>query len=331
MILFENILNVLNDKGYELLEKHYFFCKNAKRNNVIIRDSFGYLYDVSLSSALNSKGFNFVHKGNPYSLKNIETWILMNEKTFDICLDNVYLGDSALLKFYCNKCDSFFFRTWHDIFRNRECSECGKVKVARDKNNLEYLFPDVSFSWDFEKNIFGPNKFTPHSLKSVWWKCDKNIHESYERSISVSLSYSFRCPKCSMERYESILQEKIRKYIEDIYGFIVLHEFSCTIIPTNPNTGYKLPFDNEVQELNLIIETMGKQHYEITGFHYLKFGKDLEKCRKELDYQKWKDNYKRKYALSSGYEYLEIPYWTDDENQTWKSLISNKIQSLMHD
>ena len=39
-------------------------------------------------------------------------------------------------------------------------------------------------------------------------------------------------------------------------------------------------------------------------------------------------NIKKDYALSRGYFYLAIPYWTNDENETWKSLINNKINAI---
>ena len=47
----------------------------------------------------------------------------------------------------------------------------------------------------------------------------------------------------------------------------------------------------------------------------------------EFEYQKYKDNYKKNYALEHGYFYLEIPYWSiDDESYT--NLINNKIKEI---
>ena len=48
----------------------------------------------------------------------------------------------------------------------------------------------------------------------------------------------------------------------------------------------------------------------------------------ELEYQKWKDEFKRDYAISHGYFYLEIPYYTDDKLETYKKLIDNKINEI---
>ena len=41
-----------------------------------------------------------------------------------------------------------------------------------------------------------------------------------------------------------------------------------------------------------------------------------------------KDKIKKEFALSQGYHFLEIPYWSDDKDNTWKQLINNKIQEI---
>lgn len=134
---------------------------------------------------------------------------------------------------------------------------------------------------------------------------------------------------CVSERDESFLQEKIRTYLEFL-KYIVLHEHNCTIIPKNPKSkaNNTLPFDNEIKELKLIIEVNGIQHYEVNGFHILGAKHNNTTPEYELHYQQLKDRYKRMYAKSKGYNYLEIPYWTDDENETWRKLINNKILKI---
>ena len=41
----------------------------------------------------------------------------------------------------------------------------------------------------------------------------------------------------------------------------------------------------------------------------------------------WRDEYKKQYALSQGYHYLAIPYWTE-QDESYKTLIDNKIAEL---
>ena len=38
--------------------------------------------------------------------------------------------------------------------------------------------------------------------------------------------------------------------------------------------------------------------------------------------------YKKQYALSQGYYYLEIPYWTESD-ESYKTLIDEKIKSIL--
>ena len=52
--------------------------------------------------------------------------------------------------------------------------------------------------------------------------------EDFERLISISSVHNFRCPYCSMARTESMIQEKVRTYIENmkytIYEMIQIME-----------------------------------------------------------------------------------------------------------
>ncbi len=118
-----------------------------------------------------------------------------------------------------------------------------------------------------------------------------------------------------------------KQYI-DKYGYNMLHEHNCNIVPINPKTNFPLPFDNEIVELKLIIEVHGKQHYEITGFTQLTAKHYNTTPEYELKYQKWKDKYKKEYALKNGYYFLEIPYWTEIDN-TYQSLIDSKIKKIL--
>ena len=164
----------------------------------------------------------------------------------------------------------------------------------------------------------------------VWFKCENHKHEDYLRRIADVSNKGFKhCPFCVQERKESFLQEKVRLFLEST-PYLILHEYQCSIIPINPQTKHKLPFDNEVCDINgtnLIIETHGVQHYELAGWHITQSKHSNTTPEEEFKYQQWKDNFKKNYAISQGYEYLEIPYWTIDDG-TYKNLISNKIKEI---
>lgn len=183
-----------------------------------------------------------------------------------------------------------------------------------------------------DKNKRSPYEYTSKSHQKVYWKCPDGTHEDFPRKIYGSNRYNFRCPDCSRERKESFLQGKVRLYLESS-EYTILHEFNCTIIPQNlKNKGSRgsMPFDNEIKELKFIIEVHGVQHYEVCSWHKKSAKKNNTTPEQELEHQQLKDKYKKDYALSQGYFYLEIPYWTDDKKETWKKLIDDKICQILN-
>jgi hypothetical protein len=45
--------------------------------------------------------------------------------------------------------------------------------------------------------------------------------------------------------HESSFQKEVRMFLENMQ-YQLLHEFDCNIVPINPNTKQKMPFDNEL-------------------------------------------------------------------------------------
>lgn len=205
-------------------------------------------------------------------------------------------------------------------------------KLIHPKDSLgEYIIDN--FGQDFldkiwsDKNDKSAFEYSPNSGEKVWWNCLDGKHEDYYRKIHTSNQCEFRCSQCVQEMDESILQNKVRLYLEET-NYIILHENKCTIVPKNPKTKHILPFDNEIKELKLICEVNGLQHYEITNWTILSARRNNTTLEYELYYQQLKDRYKRISAIQQGYFYLEIPYWMDNKKETWKQLINNKINEI---
>lgn len=89
-----------------------------------------------------------------------------------------------------------------------------------------------------------------------------------------------------------------------------------------------MPFDNEVVDLRLIIEVHGESHYKKDLLIQKNAKRNRITPEEELHKRKLYDRYKRIFAKQQGYFYLEIPYWTDDKNETWKKLIDDKIEEI---
>jgi len=202
---------------------------------------------------------------------------------------------------------------------NNRCPYCKGFKV-HPLDSLGNLLEskDLLNIWS-EKNIKSPYECMPHNNEKAWWKCLNNDkHEDYERTITNSTKYDFRCPECVQERDESLLQEKVRIYLESL-GYTILHEHKCTIVPINPKTNRPLPFDNEVKDLKLVIEVHGEQHYKAVYY----FDKNSNLHKRQLY-----DRYKCIYAKLKDYNYIVIPYWTDNSKKEWKTLIDEEIRLI---
>jgi hypothetical protein len=245
-----------------------------------------------------------------------------NKKVFIKCQEKDYHED------YQIRCADFIV--------GQRCPYCatfhGKV---HPKDSLGQYIID-NFGQDFlgkiwsNKNKKSPFEYTLYTEQIVWWRCFDKKHDDFKRKICISYMTDFRCPDCVKERKESIIQEKVRVYLEEM-GFTILHEYNCTIIPQNPkikNKRGRLPFDNEIKELKLVIEVHGIQHYEINSWHKKLARKNNTTPEQEIHYQQLKDRYKRIKAIQQGYSYLEIPYWTFDKEDVWKQSINNKINFI---
>ena len=74
---------------------------------------------------------------------------------------------------------------------------------------------------------------------------------------------------------------------------------------------------------------MGEQHYNANAGWIRKAAERSHITKDELLADiKWRDEYKKQYALSQGYYYLAIPYWTEND-ESYKTLIDEKIQSIL--
>lgn len=208
------------------------------------------------------------------------------------------------------------------------CQYCNSIgQFIIDHYGKEYL----DLLWDYEKNSKSPFDISKGSNSNkIFIKCLNNsFHPSYTITPD-NFTKGRRCPCCKNESTESKLQQDVRMYISSKYKYHILHEYACDIRVHNPKTNYILPYDNQVLigDNNLIIEVMGEQHYKVTGYVKYEAEKHNQTPAEELVYIQWKDEYKKQYALSQGYYYLAIPYWTEKDS-SYKTLIDKKIQEIL--
>ena len=211
------------------------------------------------------------------------------QKGWFICQEKDYHGS------YETNCYSFT--------NGARCSYCGNRKVHpldSLKQHIVEKYGEKFFNiiWS-DKNSVDPTTLKPNSTIKCWWNCPDGKHKPFKRSCNHSYRLDFRCPECSKERNESMIEEKVRLYLGEL-GYEVRTEYKCSLIPYNPKTNYPLPFDNEIVLENgqhLIIEVHGSQHYK-SDFYKTRLTQ--EEAENKLKERKNRDKYKKEQCIQAG-------------------------------
>jgi rubrerythrin len=217
------------------------------------------------------------------------------------------------------------------------CSTCYRkllpqIKVdsyVQSKGSFAEHYPQLLREWCYELNIdIEPTKLTDSSNKKVWWTCQVCGHQWKAKIAKRTAGEG--CPYCARHT-KSSLQIKIEDYVRTRYDYQLLNEHNCVLICYNPNTGYRLLYDNEIiinNDTRLVVECHGEQHYRVCGWTYTQAKAEHCSPQEILTYQQWKDEYKKQYALDNGYYYLAIPYTAEKDDQ-YKQLIDDKIHEIL--
>lgn len=227
---------------------------------------------------------------------------------------------------YRIKCNTFTSN-----YPNTGCPYChirGKNSKPVLEDSIGYLYPQSVGLWG-DKNEISVFDVTPFSHKIVWWKCENDRHEEYLRPVSEIIRCGFRCPSCVAENNVSMLQMKVTDFVTNDLHYNLKHEYDCSIAPLSPTMykNTKLPYDNEIPELKLIIEVHGSQHYKPCSWHTLTAKRNGTSMEEEFAKQQERDKYKKDYAISHGFYYLAIPYY-EEKDDLYKQSILNKINDI---
>ncbi len=280
-------------------------CPYCVSKKIHPKDSFAQYHIDNTDKDFISKYWSNKNTLNPFNIS-----ISSNKNIFIKCQNTNYHDDYKTMPFM--------------FTRGSRCPYCNG-KAVHKNDSLGSKYPQICHIWS-DKNKKSPYEYMAKSNKMVWLKCE-NGHDDYYMNINNAIRCEFNCPKCTKESKESNLQKKVFKYITNTLGYKLNHEYKCNIVPVNPKTKRLLPFDNEIEDLRLIIEVNGSQHY-YESVYLGNWGKENWSPEERLHYQQLKDRYKRFIAHHKGYFYLEIPYWTE-RNESYKKLIDNKIQNIL--
>lgn len=280
------------------------------------------------------------NRKNSVNWKSFQSWCIENNQKWILDLWDYDLNiESPEDVSYCTA-NKFYFKCpkgiheselWAPITlcrRERVRVFCQKCRSLAHKLIDEFGENALDEYWDYENNIHDPWVIPYGIHESMFFKCPK--HGSFSVRPKVFLESAWKCSECAREHEESALQSKVNQHLVRQYGFMVNHEYDCVLQCINPNNGYVLPYDNEIlcDDIKLIIEVNGIQHYECNGLTQLTAKQMGVSVQEAFEYQQWKDEYKKQYALSQGYYYLEIPYWTEKDG-SYKTLIDNTIHKIL--
>ncbi len=263
---------------YDLEGYKYYINFNSMQNQIRIKRQPG-KFDVA----------------NPYSIENIEKWLLINKKPFSVIKEQEFKGSGSKLYFKCHICnkDEIPFRmVFSDIMYGQGCPICENRQIGK-YNNFKYLYPDISEEWDYDLNYpLRPENMAPHTPKKFWWICP-DCGNSYFSSLAKrnDINEPRNCPLCKKSHLEMKL-----KYWLDKYN-----------IKYEPQKRFKecrnifpLPFDFFLIDHNILCEAQGQQHF---------FAVDIFGGEKTFESQKIRDQIKRDFCKNNNIKLLEFPYW----------------------
>lgn len=258
----------------------------------------------------------------------IELWDKEMNK-YDIC--DIGYGSTMHCWFKCNNNNEKHHSEAYILYN----LTCGSQKgiVCKQCNSVAQFGIDIYGDdflgkyWDYDLNDKSPWGIYKSSRDYIYLKCPNGLHGSHKTTANNACRYEYRCPYCVSEMKFSMLHTKVVSFFKEM-NFSVLQEFDCNIVPVNPQTGYKLPYDIEITNLRLIVEVNGEQHYSDRSlFIKLMADKLNMTCEEAFAYRLWIDKYKKEYALEHGYQYLEIPFWLEKDDK-FKEIIIDKINEI---
>lgn len=144
--------------------------------------------------------------------------------------------------------------------KHHGCPYCSGLLILEGVNDLLTIYPELCKEWNYEKNkgltnkrigdISTPNKISPNSSLSVWWKC-KECGNEWKAQVSNRTNGSSGCPKCNIEKVNSFCEQSVYYYIKQAFP---------DAINSDKHIGMEL--DIYIPSINVAIEYDGEAWHE---------------------------------------------------------------------
>lgn len=218
-----------------------------------------------------------------------------------------YAQAKSPMLFRCNICGYSWTSSPDNVLQNGNCPECTKRKL----HNI-WVKSDEQFRMELSlvNPQLVPMETYVNDYTKIKVKCLKHDYV-WEVSPNKILHKKTGCPKCAIYSNE----EKIFDILVDFgYNPILQKRFSdCK----DKNT---LPFDLYVEDLNLLIEYQGEQHYKPIPHGSM----TLEDAIEQFKITQKHDKIKKDYCEKNNIVLVCIPYW---ENKNIKTILVREFQS----
>lgn len=122
-------------------------------------------------------------------------------KTNSISSDEVYYKSAQKYIWECSQCSHVWSATVKNRLHGSGCPTSYCLSIKRQKrlteshfsNSLQSRYPQLTSSFDTNRNGITPDLVYPLRSDKFWWLCERN--HSYQKSIHSALS-SKHCPEC---------------------------------------------------------------------------------------------------------------------------------------
>ena len=329
--------------NFNVHKKYYFKCQRCLHESQLFVISSITEMNIKMKCkkcnsfaqwCIDNLGDNYLKKHWDFDAnKNINPWDI-NYSTIkcEVCLlDNNNNKHFVRPNYFIRKED------YLNLKKGISCDSSSHKNIIK----LDEKYPDATRIWS-DKNNKSPHNYSYKSRKKIWIT-DHNGHDYYTfcnniyyENINIDnicykmdiINNNLKYKKVHKNSNISMLERKVRLYINNKYTYKVNYEQDCTLIVVNPRTQRRLLYDNEIEDLKLIIEVHGKQHYFINSMICKSAKMHGLTPEQELHKRKLYDRYKKYVAYVNNYNYLVIPWWTETDD-SYKRLINLKIRNIL--
>ena len=180
--LFESAQKIMYKFGFELLNYE------PTTRQVVLKDLNGYIYSSYLEDIKNGKQPSKFHTSNPYTIKNIKLWLLINKQEYKLVTEK-YLGIEEKLTFK-DSCEYYYTTTLSNLVNNKSPE---KFSVSNDYTiqNIKLWCKLENKPFELISSVYNGN------IDYLQWQCLKEgCREIFESSWGNTYTNK-GCPYCS--------------------------------------------------------------------------------------------------------------------------------------